>query len=535
MKSFFNLSLVSVSLLVVSSGAIAAPSNAELQSEIQAIMAHDQKLQHEVHMLKAQLHIKQSHTVVYHHAVASTTAISNPNVSSAHSQVVAQASTQTTVTTASVAHPWTTRFGHALTVTTSPLTGNDMAGDASDILEQMSKQNQQLTLLQQQATFMNYLTAEGSDFTRPIIELSGGLEGQLYAVNGYNISSNPNGINLTTAQLDVNAMVSPWASGFMALNYSNAPISQGNRSPQATVYIDRGFMTLGNLNKFPVYFSMGEMYAPFGRYSGLMLTSPITESLGQIRSPTAVVGYSSNGIYASVYGYSGDQTSGGKDIIKQGGTDLGYKYLFGTNGGYSFDNGIGVVSNIADSQGLQDTGNPDVNEFQGFGANGGTANYLVHRVPAIDAHSTLAVGDWTGIAEFISTLGEFNPADLSYGSSVNGNTNITGAAPEALHVEVDYSWHEFAKPINFGVDYDHSWQALGAYLPQASYTGDISTSLFPNTLFTIEYRRDEDYSTSTVAGGGDSSPGAPVPAPTNTFPGTGQGRNTYLAQLGVYF
>ena len=548
MKSLFKLSLVSLSLLAVSGVAFAdaAPSNAELQAEIQAIMVHDQKLQHEVHMLKAQLQTKNHQQ---HHATKAATistpttvAMLSPNTGSTASAPTTSTTSKQAAASANVAHPWMTQFGHALTVTTSPLTGNTMAGDASDILEQMSKMNQQLTLLQQQATFMNYLAAEGTSLTRPVIELSGGLEGQLYYVNGFNISPNPNGINLSTAQLDVNAMVSSWASGFMAIEYNNAPISQGNRQPIGSLYIDRGFMTLGNLNQFPVYFSGGEMYAPFGRYSSLMLTDPITQSLGQIRSPTALLGYSQYGIYASLYGYSGEQTSGGDPIIKQGGTDVGYKYLFGTNGGYSFDNGIGVVSNIADSQGLQDTGNPsnDPNnqaEFQGFAAtNNGDANYLVYRVPAIDAHSTLSVGNWTILAEFVGALESFNQQDLAYGTVVNGVPIEQGAQPQAVHTEVDYAWNFFNKPINFGVDYDHSWQALGAYLPQESFTGDISMSVIANTILTFEYRRDEDYATTDVANGGNSyPPGGDVPESMDDFYGTGEGRNTYLAQLGVYF
>lgn len=531
MKSLFKLSLVSISLLALSNVAVAdVPSNTELQSEIQAIMTHDHQLQQEVHTLKMQLQAKknkarhQPHSAKHQKAaihssdaVASTAAIPAANTTAV---ALPPASLPT-----SIAHPaWSTRFGHALTITTSPLTGDTMAGDASDILEQMSSKNQQLTLLQQQAVFLNYLAAEGSPLTRPVIELSGGLEGQLYEVNGFNISSNPNGVNLSTAQLDVNAIISTWASGFMALQYNNQPISQGNRMPNGSVYVDRGFMTLGNLNQFPVYFSGGLMYLPFGRYSSLMLTDPLTQSLGQTRTPTVLVGYSQYNVYASVYGYSGDQTSGGDPVIKQGGTDVGYKYLFGTNQGYSWDNGVGVISNIADSQGLQSTGNPNDSEFQGFSMNDN--NDIAYRVPAIDAHSMLSIGNWTISAEYVGALEAFDAEDLSYESSPAQET--TGAQPQALHTEIDYSWHVLSKPINFGIDYDHSWQALGAYLPEQSFTGDISTSLIRNTLLTFEYRRDDDYSTSDVAAGG-------YPVSTYSMSGTGEGRNTYLAQLGVYF
>ena len=143
MKTLFKLSALSLSLLAVSSSYAADPTNAQLQSEIRAIMKHDQQLQHEVHMLKTQL---QKRSVSKTHMV----------------NVVRRASPPRTLETANRSrHVLTDRFDHSVTVTTSPLIGPKST--PSDILEQMSKDNQQLTLLQQQASLMKYLHSEGDE------------------------------------------------------------------------------------------------------------------------------------------------------------------------------------------------------------------------------------------------------------------------------------------------------------------------------------------------------------------------------------
>jgi hypothetical protein len=502
-KTVFKLSVLSATLLAASCAFAAAPSNTQLQKEIRAIVRHDQQLQNEVRMLKTQLRTR--------------------GTVPAHGNTVRRASPSKALETRNngSARVLTDRFDHSITITTSPLMGPNTGG-AGQVLEQMSKDNQQLTLLQQRAFLMKALQKEGdTDLYRPIMELSGGLEGQLYAVDGFGKNSEPRGISLSTAEFDVNGIVGPWAGGFLALDYDNSPVSSGNRSPKGTAYVDRGFATLGNLNRFPLYVSIGEMYVPFGRYGSLMLTTPITQSLARTKSDTALLGFFKDGVYATVFAYNGNQTSGGTHVFKQGGLDAGYKHNFGPNASDSFRVGASIESNIADSQGLQDTGvNSDSGHFQGFAF--GSNNNLQHRVPAAAVYGNLTWHNLTAIAEYLSATESFATSDLSYG---NTGGVLSGAQPAALHVELNYTIHAWNKPFTFGADYDHSWEALAANLPRDSYVADIQTSWFRNTVESIEYRHDNDYSGSKSANGAGGT----------QFAGTGQTRNSYIAQLGVYF
>ncbi|PHQ80836.1 MAG: hypothetical protein COB66_03865, partial [Coxiella sp. (in: Bacteria)] len=359
MKPLLKLSILSVSLLVATGAYAASPSNAQLQREIRAMMRHDQQMQHEVRMLKTQL---QAQSSVRRPARVST-ALKTTNRSR---------------------HVYSERFGHPFTVTTSPLLGEEAAGDASDVLEQVSKSNIQLTLLEQRSDLIKQLKSEGSDLWRPIVELSGGIEGQIYGMDGYGSSASPRGINLSSAELDVAGMVGPWAGGFMALDYNDSPASSGVRETSGTIYLRDGFATIGNLNRFPLYFTIGKLRVPFGRWSSIMLTSPVTQTMGDTRSTAAILGFESHGFYGSVFGFSGNQTSGGTDVFKQGGLDAGYKAHFGAKNEDQVDFGVSVDSNLADANGLQGTG-AATGSFQGF-AGTGSSNNIVHRVPALDIH-----------------------------------------------------------------------------------------------------------------------------------------------------
>ncbi len=518
-KTVFKLSVLSGSLLVAGSGVALTPTNAQLQDEIRAIVKHDQQLQHEVKMLKTQLQKNPSVTHKKSNAVHSSASSSTVATTGSSSAPTVSSSSPSSPDHAE--RPLLDRFDHPITVTTSPLMGP--TADLSDILEQMSKDNQQLTLLRQRAEVMKELKIEGDDnLNRPIMELSGGVEGQLYGVDGFNKGDEPRGISLSTAEFDIAAIVGPWAGALLSYDYDNSPASTGNRSPKGTAYVDRGFVTLGNLNRFPLYVSIGEMYVPYGRYGSLMLTTPITQSLARTKSDTAMVGFYRNGLYATAFGYNGAQTSGSTDVIKQGGADVGYQYSFGPNASNSVTVGTSFETNLADSQGLQDTGaeSENTDHFPGFAYN--NSNNIQHRVPAYAAYGTVIYGNWTALASFVTAVEAFASSDLAYG---NTGGELAGATPKALHTELDYTIHVWNKPFTFGADYDRSWQALAANVPQQSFTADIQVSWFRNTVEQIEYRHDDDYGSNKSADGAGST----------AFSGTGATRNSYLGQIGVYF
>ena len=418
---------------------------------------------------------------------------------------------------------------HYVTVTTVPFSGKQLAYNGSDLLYNVSSMNEDLTLLKQKQDVLSLLAQNGHTINRPVIQVSGGVEGELYSSKAFNAASangaTTSGLALSTGELDFNAMASSWATAFMALDYSGSPVSQGNRNPNGTIYLARGFVTIGNLDKSPVYFTIGQMYSPFGRYSSSMVSTPETQSLMEIRTPTAILGYSAHNLALSVYTYEGSDTAGSDSMFEQGGVNATYKLMFGDQ--RSFDIGAGWVSNIADSQGMQGTGYATnlngANYFGGFGSSTGSNN-LVHTVDGADVNATLALGPVTMLAEYISALRSFAPTDLSF--------NGAGAKPAATHAEIDYLLPFLAKKYGttLGTSFDHTSQSLAMNLEQDKYAVFLNTSIWRETIESIEYNYQTDYSKTTIANG------STVGSPTNAnIVGTGKGVNTVLLQLGVYF
>lgn len=419
-------------------------------------------------------------------------------------------------------YPW----AHFVTVTTTPFLGARTDYDGDDLLFNVSSNNEDLRLLKQKAKLDDQMHAQGYSLDRPILQVSGAVEGEGFSQSGFNTNTT-NGVNLSTAELDLNAIASSWASAYMSLSYTSAPISTGNREPNSTVYLSRGFATIGNLNKFPVYFTAGLMYAPFGRYANALIDAPLTDTVFKIRTPAALLGFSlNNGLRGSVYGYSGSQTSGGQPIFKQWGVDSGYKYKFGHSGHVSV--GAGWVSNVADSEGMQANGlTAGGAQFAGFGTTTATSsnnNALVHSVDGIDAQGSIGYGPFSFVAEYLGALESFNSADLMY--------NNTGAEPKAINTELDYTLPFLPKKYgtSVGVSYGQTWQSLALNVPAQSYIAYVNTSIWRETIESLEFRHDVDYGSGDVASGRGATAGV-----ANYIVGTGRTRNSVLLQVGVYF
>jgi hypothetical protein len=415
-----------------------------------------------------------------------------------------------------------------ITVSTSPYIAQQTAYDASDIWSQQSSMNEDLFLLQYKQELEHSLEKVNSSLSqRPILEISGAIEG--LAIQSFNSftssSSSGNGdINLNTAELDFNAMASRWATAFLTVAYDSSPPETGNRVTNSRLYLSRGFATIGNLDVLPFYFTIGQMYLPFGRYSSSMITAPLTLSLARVNDRAAVLGYSKNGVYASIYAYSGIDSNSSDTVFHEGGINLGYKFKPITD--LSVNIGGGAISNMTASQGIGNTG-ASLPQFPGFVnlptdlPQSSNTYPFAKTVPGGDVHTEISYGPWYLAAEFLGAFSPFSSEDLTY--------NGEGADPKAMHVELSRSFAIINQTFTAGVAYGHSWEAVGLNLPQQSFIGYLRTSFWKNTIQQIEFRHDDDYSTD------DSSEAAAQTGVPFHNQGTGKTNNMLLAQLGVYF
>jgi hypothetical protein len=404
-----------------------------------------------------------------------------------------------------------------VTVGTSPYDSMQTAYDASDVWSQQSSMNEDLTILKYKQTLQNHLQQVGVSLDqRPIIEISGGVAGTAtQTFSNFSGPQNTGDFSLSTAEIDVNAMASKWATGFMSLGYD---------SSTSEVFVSRGFVTIGNLDKSPFYLTAGQVYLPFGRYYSGLITAPLTLSLARIEDQAVILGYSKNNFSMQGYAYPGINANADGTVFHAGGFNANYKMIF--NPSLNLNVGSGVISDMTDAQGMRSTG-ASAPQFPGFTSFSGSGAYpFVHAVPGADVHAEFNFWTNTLAGEFIGAARQFDAQDLSY----NGD----GAQPQAMHLELTHTFKIQDRPSTVGVAYGRSWQALGLDLPQNSYMAYFLTSIWKNTLEEIEFRHDQDYSSNDIATA-VSNPNAQNTFGTFTNTGTGKNRDMVTLQFGVYF
>jgi hypothetical protein len=353
--------------------------------------------------------------------------------------------------------------------------------------------------------------------------LSGVVEGQaLYKAPGGGAKTSD--IDVTSAGLD-GYILGPnsWTSGLISLAYDNdlgsntGSYNNTSRMQNSRVFINKAFIVIGDFSKTPFYGSLGQMYVPFGTYSSNMVSSPITKILGRLKERALLVGYQQQGspaLYASAYVFKGDSYVGATRRINNGGINLGYRFAHGSISG---DFGAGMIRNIADSQGMQNNGNGPA--FAGFGGTNGSGNEkLTHGVPALNLRGMLALGSQVDfLAEYIGATTSFSRNDLT----MNGR----GAKPQAVNTEAAYTFTAFTKPSSLAIGYGRTKDGLAIGLPWQRYSLAFNTSLWENTLQSIEFRHDIEYAASSFASG----------SKVMALAQTGRADNGITAQFDMYF
>lgn len=384
------------------------------------------------------------------------------------------------------------------TVVTSPYFGPQPQFDGSDMLVNTSSVNKDLVLLQMRQS----INKQFSDAQKPpeaysVITLSGELEGAAKLSNGFD-NQTVSDLNLTGAELDIGALVYPWVLGYLTFEYDSGSLpnvisDHGQRERNSNLQLGQGFFTIGDLNRTPVYFTLGQLYAPFGQYSSYMYSDSLPKTLGRAKVRAAVLGFNGitrgNGLYSSIYAFSGDSHVSSKRNIDQGGFNVGYRYR---RGGLKSNTSVSIISNMADSSGMQTNGVDSDSQFSGFGHSSSTER-LKHRVPGIDTQANVSYGSFTLIGDYITAMRSFDKRDMTY--------NGRGARPNAMHVEGAYNFAFYNRPGSFAVGYDHSWQALALNVPRNRFATALNYSIWRNTLASFEYRYDINYRNHDTAGG----------------------------------
>ncbi len=496
------------------------------QQQIQALQKQTQLLQQQLQMLQAQVANLQQHRQHQQPARQHYHAIAMPQsqhrvitASPRFKQRTQQKSTKGSHADTDRTPAWI--YHYSTPIVTSPYLGTHAEFDGSDLIINFASINTDLDLLQERQNLGDRLAQLNlPDLKHPLVEMSGTLQPEFIWARSSNGKPSTDA-DLGSSELDFAVLVNKYVNGFIGLEYDNAqPLAyvSSRRIANSRIYLGKGFITLGNLNSFPLYTTLGQLYVPFGRYSTNMISSPLTKIMGRTNARTLLLGYhpkERNGLYAEVFTFAGDARKAQNRELNQYGANLGYSYVAPT---FHYDVGVSYIRNMADADGIQATGGAI---FGGF-ASPGSSEILVNYVPGIDYHGALGIGQFTFLGEYLSATSSYNITNLMY--------NNNGAKPSAANLEAAYNFHFIGLPSAFAVGYGLTRQALALDLPKERYIATIKTSFWRNTIASLEFRHDKNYGVNDIASGTNS---AVINAANDTS--LGKSANAVTAQFAVFF
>ncbi|EKD45784.1 MAG: hypothetical protein ACD_69C00136G0001 [uncultured bacterium] len=402
-------------------------------------------------------------------------------------------------------------YAHGPAVVTSPAFGirraaGDEFEDESPLMTELPKINEDLVLLHIRRKMDKYAVKNNIEIpTRPIIALSGALDGNINYKQEYN-KLNKLDVNLDGAQVDIIGETGPWVTSAISITYDDERVSGGTRVSNSKLKLDRGFITVGQLNKSPMYFSIGQMFVPFGRFSSNMLTKTSTRLLGRTKDRAVILGYSKDAFNVQIYGFPGETkgTNNGtvKSFLGHSGFHIGNNYKIGK---VKIDLEGSAIGNIAESDGMQK------NVF----ALNATSESIHSRVWGINGNIRVKYDPFTVSSEYIGAARRFDSRDLAF--------NNQGARPQAINVEGAVEFKTMGRPSLFAIGYGQTWQALSLALPKQNYFAQYDVDIFKSVYFAVEYRHDVNYALSDTA---TSMPAGSI---------TGRHKNTVTGKIFVYF
>ena len=304
------------------------------------------------------------------------------------------------------------------------------------------------------------------------VTLSGVVEVEATSAEDFD-GADTSDITLSTVELGLDAEITEWVNAHLLLLWE-----EDDTEPMD---LDEGTITLGNLEKFPLYLTAGKMYVPFGSFESNMISDPLTLELGETRESAVLVGFEASGFYGSFYAFNSDINEiGDDDEIKSFGVDVGYGL---ENDSMSLDLGVGWINNLASSDSLTD--------YLGSGAE-------IQDYPAgLTAHLTLGYGPFMLIGEYLGALDAFQASELVF--------NGTGAEPNAWNIEAALTWEIKGKETTFAVGYQKTDESLDLGLPEERMIASVGVGIMDNTSLAVEYLSDEDYSVNDGGTGNDAN------------------------------
>ena len=281
---------------------------------------------------------------------------------------------------------------------------------------------------------------------KKILTLSGEVEVNASYTDTVNRAGDSK-VTVKTAQINFDAAVSDRVKGRIALLHEDGT--------DPTVNIDEAYVavtrpeTLGGTAKI----TAGRAYLPFGAFTSVMVSDPLTLDLGEIRQNAILSGWENGKVAFQLAAFNGDRDTSSHDVIDNGVAAL----TFTPNEQISF--GTSYLCDLAETKAkiLADA----------------TAPYEKN-VNAASAFLTLKFAPVTVTVEYLGALREFSQALLA---DPKKSPDLSGGKPRAWFAEVGYApskdWAvscRYEKAKDFKDD-------VARYGATGSYGIDVNTTL----------------------------------------------------------
>ena len=353
-------------------------------------------------------------------------------------------------------------------VGTGPYFGLGATYDGSDLVVLQPNIHKDLALLKQN-TYISKVTKDRVAPAAPYVQLSGLTEIQMTAQ-----SKTRNAVDLTMANLDIDAWVNPWLTAYANFGIESDEAKNGNfRMIQA-------FATYGNLMQSPIYASIGQMFVPFGSFStGTSEMGSVTRSVGRIYERAFSAGYyPGNGMHLSGAVYNGRTRNSRSRNLDQFATSARYEgdILILNSTPASFKAGVSYTNNIAETAVMREMFNEGA--------------VLSHFVPGADLFLQFKVLPYVFRAEYVSALRHFSENDIMQGPHK--------IKPSSLLLEVEYDFYMFGKAAAVTLHHSEADDAVASSLVKHQAGVNTSVNILKNTLLSLEYSHRRIYSSKNA-------------------------------------
>ncbi|MCF6281153.1 MAG: LbtU family siderophore porin [Candidatus Polarisedimenticolaceae bacterium] len=282
---------------------------------------------------------------------------------------------------------------------------------------------------------------------------------------------NTSDITLSTAQFEIEAAITKGVTAHLLFLFE-----EDDTDPPE---LDEGFINM-QFGDSPFSITTGQFYLPFGTFDSNLISDPLTLELGETRESAIQLNFEQGALYGSAFIFNGSvEESGDDEKIDGYGANIGFNH---EGHGYLLSTSLGFLSNIADSNTLQDSVTDN--------------SAMESTIAGVTAQVSFSMGSITLTGEYLGAATSFKASDLTF--------NKSGAQPSSSNFEIAYDFAITGHAATFAVAIQSTDEALALGLAEQRTAAALSVDLLENTAIALEWKHEEDYAENEGGSGDDT-------------------------------